>query len=203
MTLPAGTGYSVTSPSGAIALPTEIVRLYEAAKRAFIYAEESSRLWDFPSLPLFRDALDHLVEAAAHSDNEEDERAHISAAAEHLGMIVAESLQVIAGRRILEVEKLDRRGRWRGIYRKLPSREEVRRHTQEITEAMILGRQGKAKQSVEGWIAANAAFEKAYTRANFLYARIDEAPLRARPIVLAIGPVALVILGAILAKVFG
>jgi hypothetical protein len=183
-----------------VAVPVELERLYQAAKRSFTYAEEASGLWDFPSLPLFRDALDHIMQASTASTVEE-ERHHLSIAVEHLGMVAAEPMQDLAKRRVLAAQKLDRRRWYRQLYRQLPSRPIVAKAAEEVTESMMLGRLRKGKQTAEGWIDAAEAFERAYTRANFLYALIDSAPLRARPVFLFLAFMVPVVLGVMLQRI--
>jgi len=189
------------SPSGAVRIPDGVIALYKEAKISFFYAEERERISDLPSLVEFRDALDHLIEAVAHASNTTHEDSHLALVIEHLGMVVAESIQRIAGLAFLEVQAFDRRRSLRVLYRHLPTREEVARDSRKFADLMEMGRAAKGKQTAEGWIAASQSFREAYDCATILRDQQREAPFRARKTIVALVPVALVVLGAVLGAV--
>jgi hypothetical protein len=188
-----------TSPSGRIVIDDDIGKLYEAAKTSFIYAEENERVLDLPSLVLYRDALDHLVQAAA-STVQPEEDGHMALVIEHLGMIIAESVQRVTRKATKEAHRLDNRRLIR-VHRKLPSRDEVRLLNGEITKATMLGRHAKGKGTAAGWVEAAKYFETAYGHASTLRTRLRDAPLRARRLVLISGSIGLVVLGSVLTVV--
>ena len=178
-----------------ILLPLEVTQLYAAAKRAFVYSEELDRNWEPTSLSLFRDALDHLVGASTASSRRAAD-SHVAVATEHLGTIVAESLEGPAKARIADAKRLDDRTWLRRTYLRLPKRKWIRDHGSEVRELMTAGRLAKGKGTPQGWIEAGECFEKAFFVADELYEGLAHAPLRARLAVIIGSPIVLAAVSA-------
>lgn len=216
------------SPSGVLVLPVDITHLYDAAKKSVLYVEilpkrigvwvgpippirqrvmrilsgtSRQATYDAGTMPSFRDALDHLVEASARQRGTSLEAGHILLAAEHLGIVVADAMQEAATAVLVAARQLDGRPlrRW---YRAVPDRASLRLRDERIATHFEHGRQAKGKADTASWINASAHFEDALQEAVELLEVIRHAPLRARPIVFGLISLASGLLGILVAERF-
>jgi hypothetical protein len=187
-------------------LPTEITRLFDAAKRSVLYVEllpeigltvdksvsTTRRLWslarrlrphpaqDAATMPSFRDTLDHLVQASTLYRDTPTEAVQVRLAAEHLGIVVADAVQQAVGRVLAAVLDLEKRP-VRSSYRTVPTKAEMRRRHDEIAHCLELGRLMKGKIEPGDWIEAGGHFEDAFEKSFALLVTLREAPLRTWP----------------------